>query len=389
MSGSSAFEAPDPKPRRSWVTAHVTTVDLTAWCFLRTWFQTLRAQGHAVHLFTTTGDFTPRLRDEGAHVAHVPIARSISPLADLRALRQLVMAFRRLRPDIVHTYTAKAGFIGRLAATLAGVPVIVHTMYEPPHNAADSRLKRALYIALERFAARLATHVVTISTASEREILQQRLVSRKRLSLVREGIDLTRYPRASDRRAGVRALGIPDDVPVVGTVGRLEAAKGHTWLIRAIPRLLEAVPQARVVIVGGGHLRDDLQRDIDARGLGDRVLLTGYREEMLEILQGFDVFVLPSLWEGLGVVLLEAMAYALPVVASGVGGVTDVVVDGETGLLVPPRDPNALADALATLLRDASRARRMGEAGRRRLDSAFHDDARNEGLMALYRRLLA
>lgn len=373
---------------RPWITAHVTTIDMTAWCFLRTWFDTLRAQGHDVRLFTTVGEFTPRLRARGVGVSDVPIPRRIAPTGDVRALWQLYRELRALRPDIVHTHTSKAGFIGRLAAWLAGVPVIVHTMHEPPHNAAGGPLTRALYIWLERFATLLATHVVTVSYANEREIVRQRLVPRDRLSVVREGLDLAFYPRATDGRAAVRALGIPDHVPVVGAVGRLEAAKGHTYLIRAVPRVLAHVPDARFVIVGGGHLCAKLQAEIDALGLSERVIMTGYREDMLELMQGFDVFALPSLWEGLGIVLLEAMAYARPLVAAAVGGVNDVVVDGETGLLVPPRSPEALARAITALLTDRQRAARLGEAGARRLETEFSDELCNARLMALYARLL-
>lgn len=373
---------------RRWRTAHVTTIDMTAWCFLRSWFGVLKAAGHEVTLHTAVGPFTPRLEACGATVSDVRIPRRIEPVSDARALWSLYCAFRRTRPDIVHTHTSKAGFIGRLAAWLARVPVIVHTMHEPPHNAAGGRFTRALYIWLERLAAHLATHVITVSYANEREIMRQRLVSRAKLSVVREGLDLRGYPRAADPRAAVRALGIDDGAPVVGAVGRLEEAKGHTWLIQAARRVLAEIPQARFVIVGGGHLRDRLQSEIDALGLHDRVLLTGYREDMLALMQGFDVFALPSLWEGLGIVLLEAMAYARPVVASGVGGVNDVVIDGETGLLVPPRAVDAMADALLTLIRDGDLRQRLGEAGASRLAAEFRDEACNAGLMSIYQRLL-
>lgn len=377
-----------PSTRR-WKTAHVTTIDMTAWCFLRSWFDALREAGHDVHLFTTTGAFAARLREQGVTVTDVQIPRRIDPIGDLKALFHLTVALRRVRPDIVHTHTSKAGFIGRMAARLAGVPVVVHTMHEPPHNAAGGPLTRALYIWLERFAALLATHVITVSHANEREILRQRLVARSRFSVIREGLDLRRYPRADDPRAAVRQLGISDEVPVIGAVGRLEEAKGHIYLIRAMPAVLAHKPSARLVIVGGGHLREALQREIDALGLTEAVTLTGYRDDMLALMQGFDVFALPSLWEGLGIVLLEAMAYARPLVAAAVGGVNDVVLPGKTGLLVPPRDPEALGRAICTLLADESLRARLGEAGRERLETEFRDDVCNARLSALYERLLA
>lgn len=377
-----------PSPSRSWVTAHVTTIDMTAWCFLRSWFAVLAAQGHEVHLFTTAGPFSTRLREQGVEVHDVFIARRIDPLRDLVSLWRLFRAFRGLRPDMVHTHTSKAGFLGRLAARLAGVPVVVHTMHEPPHNSAGGRLKRGLYIWLERFAARLADRIITVSYANEREIERQRLLPRERLSVIREGLDLSRYPAAADPRAAVRTLGIPDHVPVVGTVGRLEPAKGHTYMLAAIPQVLTLVPEARFVVVGGGYLQEALQRQADKLGVADRVTFTGYREEMLLLLQGFDIFVLPSLWEGLGIVLLEAMVYQKPLIASRVGGVKDVVIEGQTGLLVPARDAEALARAIVSLLRDPARRRTMGVAGRARLEREFRDEVCNERMMRLYQHLL-
>lgn len=373
---------------RPWRTAHVTTIDMTAWCFLRSWFATLRAHGHDVHLLTTAGPFTPRLAEQGVCVHDVFISRRIEPWRDLISLWRLWRSFRNIRPDIVHTHTSKAGFLGRLAARLARVPIVLHTMHEPPHNAAGGPLTRRLYIVLERLAARLADRVITVSYANEREIERQRLVPRGRLSVIREGLDLGCYPTAGDARAAVRALGIPDGALVVGTVGRLEAAKGHTYLLQAMPLVLEAVPAARFVVVGSGHLLDDLQAQASSLGVADRVIFTGYREDMLQILQGFDLFVLPSLWEGLGMVLLEAMAYGKAIVASGVGGVNDVVLEGRSGLLVPPHDAEALARAMVSLLKDEARRANMGATGHERLLRDFRDDVCNERLMALYRRLL-
>lgn len=372
-------------PEGAWNTVHVTTIDLTAWCFLRTWFQRLLREGHGVTLVTTAGEFAPRLRALGVEVVDVPIPRRISPRGDWAALKGLVRTFRGLRPDIVHTHTSKAGFLGRLAARLAGVPRVVHTMHEPPHNAARGWVERELYIWLERLAARWADRIHTQSHANEREILRTRLVPKRKLEVFHLGIDLSSYRPAADPRAAVRALGIPDSAPVVGTVGRLEAPKGHAYLLQALARLPARV---RAVIVGGGVLRERLEADAETLGVADRVVFTGFREDMLDLLQGFDVFALPSLWEGLGVVLLEAMAYGKPLVASAVGGVTDVVVPGETGLLVPREDPKALAQALARLLDDRALAQRLGAAGRARVERAFRSDVADDRFMRMYRELL-
>lgn len=365
-------------------TVHVTTIDLTAWCFLRTWFQTLRREGHEVVLVTSPGPFSSKLREEGVRVVHIPIPRSISPLRDLVSLVRLAGFFLRHRPDVVHTHTSKAGFVGRLAAWIARVPLVLHTMHEPPHNAA-SGVTRRLYIWAERMASRWAHHVITVSYANEKEILARRLVPGEKLTVIREGLDLSRYPRLEDRREAIRPLGIADDVPVVGMVGRLETAKGHTYLLKAAQLLQVRHPGVRVVIVGGGQLRETLEAEAVALQVTDCVTFTGFRDDMPSLMQGFDIFTLPSLWEGLGIVLLEAMAYERPVVASRVGGVQDVVVPGETGLLVPARSPEALADAIGALLLDRERAAEMGRAGYQRLVREFRDDVANGRMLDLYR----
>ncbi len=370
------------------VTAHITTIDMTAWCFLRSWFAALVEDGHEVHLLTTRGPFTQRLKDLGVTVHDVPIARRIDPVRDLISLWRLYRALRRIRPAIVHTHTSKAGFLGRLAARLASVPHVLHTMHEPPHNAAGGPLTRILYIWIERLAAHLADRIVTVSYANEKEIERQRLVDRKHLTVIREGLDLARYPRATDPRAAVRALGIADDVLVVGTVGRLEQAKGHEWLLKSAPAVLAQVPNVHFIIIGGGPFAAPLSAMATELGISDHVTLTGYREDMLALLQGFDLFVLPSLWEGLGIVLLEAMAYEKAIVASRVGGVTDVVVEEQTGILIPPRDPRALSKSIVRMLRDPSRREEMGRAGYERLTRVFRDDLANERMMTLYQRIL-
>ena len=369
---------------RSLKTVHVTTIDLTAWCFLRTWFQTLRKEGHEVVLVTTPGPFSPRLREEGVRVVDIPIHRRISLLWDFVSVVRLALFFLRYRPDVVHTHTSKAGFVGRFAAWLTRVPLVLHTMHEPPHNAASGWMRR-IYIGFERLASLWAHHVITVSYANEKEILARRLVPEEKLTVIREGLDLSRYPRLEDRREAIRRLGIADALPVVGMVGRLEAAKGHTYLLKAAQLLQARHPGVRIVIVGGGQLRSALEAEASALQVTGCVTFTGFRDDMLSLMQGFDIFTLPSLWEGLGIVLLEAMAYERPVVASRVGGVQDVVVPGETGLLVPARSPEALADAIGALLLDPARAAEMGRAGYQRLVRDFRDDVANERMLTLYR----
>ncbi len=368
---------------------YVTTIDLTPYCFMRSWFETLTRRGAQVTLACTVERFRDELEATGAQVLHLPIARRLSPLEDLASLLDLVYLMRRVRPDVVHTATSKAGFLGRLAARLTGVPLVVHTIYELPENSTSSPWVRGFYWALEFLAARLAHHLVTISEPNRRQILAERICTSRKLTLIPEGLDLARY-QASRSASQVRAeLGIPQDAPLVVSVGRLEPAKGHADLLAAFRRVVDRFPQARLAIVGRGYLESELRALCQTLGIQDRVMFLGFREDLLDLVGACDVFALASLYEGQGVATMEAMAMSRPTVCTGVGGVTDVVVEGETGYMVPPRDPKRLAERLVELLCDPQKAQTMGHAGRRRAEEDFRVEDTNRKLLCLYQNLLS
>jgi len=370
------------------LTVHITTVELTAYTFLRSWFSQLGEAGFQVVLITSPGPFTGEIRATGARVIHIPISRRLAPLADLRSLHSIRHTLRELGPALVHTHTSKAGFIGRLAAHQAGVPVVIHTMHEPPHNAVRNPLLRQAYIHLERRAAAWADSITTVSHANQAEIERTSLVPPGKLRLIPLGIELEKYRAVKSPREVRQLLGISERTPLLGTVGRLEIAKGQCYLLEAMPLILEQVPTAMLVMVGEGRQRKDLETRIRKLGISGQVLMTGFRDDLYDILNAIDLFVLPSLWEGLGMVLLEAMAFKKPVVASRVGGVTDVVDNGVNGLLVPPRDPAALAGAVIELLKEPARRVLMGEQGRNKVQTRFRREHFHREMLALYRELL-
>lgn len=369
-------------------TLHITTISITAYCFLRSWFSCLSRNGHHVVLACTANEYIDELRSAGAEVVDIPIARSIHPVRDIISFFRLWKFIRSGNFHSVHTYTSKAGFLGRLAAKLNGnIPIILHTVYDLPHNSTRNPILRAFYIFLERIAGKWAHHIVTISYANLEEIKRQRIVPLERVTVIHKGIDLANYQVTVDKRKKREELAIPHLAKVIGIVARLEAAKGHEYLLKAAQKIIQEVPESYFVIVGRGHLRAKLEKLTVKLGIQSKVLFTGFREDMLEIMTIFDIFVLPSLWEGLGIVLLEAMAFKLPIVATKVGGITDVVVDGETGILVPPRDPVTLSAAVVSLLRDAEKASKMGQKGYLRVMEEFADSVANEKMMQLYERL--
>jgi glycosyltransferase involved in cell wall biosynthesis len=371
----------------NWTTVHITTLDLTAYCFLRSWFTRLRAEGHRVILLTTVERFAEPL-SQVAEVIHVPIPRRIDPRADVRALVQLHAKLVELKPDFVHTHTSKAGLLGRLAARWAGVPRIIHTIHELPQNAADNSWVKSLYRWIEIGAARLTDHFVTVSSINHQQILAEGICPPEKLTTVSNGLDLSNYAVRISREEQRAAWGLPHRAFVLGTSARLERAKGHTYLLQALPELLRRIPELYWVSTSStGLLRDELTKHAERLGISERVRWLGWVEDLPSALAALDLFVLPTLYEGQGVVLLEAMAVERAVVCSRVGGTQDVLVDGETGIFVPPRQPAALVEAIDSLYRDPGRAEAMGKAGRRRVEQCFRSQISDDRLLEVYTRL--
>ncbi|MBQ7568377.1 glycosyltransferase family 4 protein [bacterium] len=380
-----------------YTTLHITTVDLTAWCFLRSWFRCLRQNGYKVTLACTVSKFRDDLEASGAEVIDIPIARRISPLQDLISLFKLIGLIRRLRPQLVHTHTSKAGFIGRLAARLCGVPHIVHTIHELPQNSTHNPWLIKFYQQLELFASRfLCDQLITVSQPNYEQITSLGIATPDRLALIREGLDHTKYePYHSHCAPGQRSVSeiraefsVPEGAPFICSVGRLEEAKGHSDLLQAFSIVAEAMPQARLVIVGGGRLQARLQSELEALGLQGKAILAGWRDDMLDILASCDLYVLASHYEGLGIATMEAMALERPVVCTGVGGVIDVVADGTTGHLAPPHNPQAFAEKMLDLLQNPEKASSFARAGYRRVQEQFHDETANKAMLALYREIM-
>jgi glycosyltransferase involved in cell wall biosynthesis len=258
---------------------------------------------------------------------------------------------RRNRYDIVHTHTTKAGLLGRLAARLVGVPVVVHTPHGHAfHDYLSPRGSEALKL-VERGLARWTHRIICLTEAERRDHLRFRIGPPQKFEVIHSGVDVEHFQRAGTAaRAARGAAGLPAEGPLVGCVARLVPVKGVRYLLEAIPLVRAAVPRATIVFVGDGPLRNELERRAATLGLDGGVLFLGLRRDIAEIMPLFDVVVLPSLNEGMGRAAVEAMAAGRPVIGSRVSGIQDVVSDGETGLLVPPADPAALARAIIRCL---------------------------------------
>jgi len=334
------------------------------------------------------GSIEDAVRAAGIRVIRVPaLMRAIGPLRELAALHHLTWIFRKKHYDIVHTHTSKAGYLGRLAAARAGVPVIVHTPHGNIFDGYFPWFVTRLFVWLERRAAQKTDRIIELTEGGIEAHLAQGIGRREQFVVIFSGIDLAPYERAIERRDETRrALGVAPEELLVGAVGRLEPVKGFTYFVSAARQILASAPEARFVLVGQGSMANDLRRQ--SADLGDRFRLLGPRDDVPDLMAAMDVSVLTSLNEGMGRVLLEAGAAATPVVATQVGGVPDVIADGQTGILVPPRDPQAVADAVCSLARDPERRRAMGRAARVAVVPAYGMERMVERIEALYEELI-
>lgn len=329
------------------------------------------------------------LRDEvGLPLHEVPrLLRRVAPAQDFLALAHLWRYIRRGRFDLVHTHSSKAGFLGRVAARLAGVPRIVHTPHGHIFGGYFGLLATGLYIRLERWAARFTDRIITLSDQEQRDHLARGIGRPDQLVTIPSGVDLKALPRPGETHAAVRkAMGVAADAPLVGTVARLVPVKGLAYLLEGARRILESAPEVILLIVGDGDLRGELESRARALGVGGRIRFVGFREDAARWIAALDVFVLPSINEGMGRVLVQAMALEVPVVASRVGGVPEVTGDGDAGILVPPRDPAAIAEAVLRLLGDPALRGALGQRGAERAQ-AFRVERMIASLEDLYEAL--
>ncbi len=333
-----------------------------------------------------------------AHNVHIEtlseLHREISPIRDLRAILRLAQLIRRERPTILHTHTAKAGAVGRIAALLARgarPPIVVHTFHGHVLRGYFGRVTTFGFRTLERWLARMTTSLVAVSPEVRDDLVALHVAPAMKFTVVRLGIDLGgRVDNdGAQRRETRRQMGLREDAFVVGWVGRMTAVKRTDFVVRALEKLVADGVDAYVLLVGDGPDREGLERYAHELGVIKRCLFLGYQEDVARFYDAIDVLVLPSINEGTPVSVIESLAARRPAVATRVGGVPDVVRDGIDGLLVDADDVEGLADRLAELAHDAPRRAAMGEAGRARVLERYAVGRLVDDIDRLYRDLLA
>lgn len=374
------------------------------------WISFLQEEGYALSMASGPEEMDPDLPGllsaKGVPLLLIPhLAREISPLPDALAFLEIRRAIREARPDLLHTHTSKAGFLGRLAGKSLGVPVILHTphghIFERffPSGASLQWLPR-FFLLLERMASTWCHGILALSEKEKSDYVRLAVAPAGKIVVVPHGI----RAEAAEHAPSERNLELPpaepkpgfpvDDSATEGTahpppfvvvvLSRLVYEKGIDVFLKALPTLVREHPEILVVVAGEGPMKEELENLALSLKIQDHLRFLGYNHHPEELLAGSDLFVLPSRSEGFGFSLLEAMAAGKAVVSTRVGGVPELVLDGETGLLVPPEDPYALAEAVKALLANRKRREEFGRNGRKRVTALFSEEEAKKKLKWAY-----
>ncbi|MEW6173588.1 MAG: glycosyltransferase [Bacillota bacterium] len=334
------------------------------------------------------GETLSEAAESGIRVFAVSLPGELNPAQDAGTILRLARMLQKEKAAILHAHGSKAGLVGRLAARLARTPVVFFTAHNSIFYEQWPVYKKKVFAFAEKALAHGTFKIIAVSNALRQELLEQERLPPEQVVTVYNGINPKQFRVAEERAALRQRLKIPGENRVVGTVARLAPQKGVKFLIQAAA-LIPPSERPFFLVVGDGPLRGELEALARNSGVAERFFFAGAREDIPQVLGVLDLLVLPSVTEGLPLILLEAMAASLPVVATGVGGVPEVVVDGETGVLVRPGDPAGLAREICSILEEPGRAKEMGIAGRKRVCKFFTVERMAGDVLDLYRKALA
>lgn len=336
------------------------------------------------------GHFENELRQLDIIIKSVDFTRQFS----LKTIFQLVSIMKGGHIQLVHSQGVRADFFARLAAKIAKVPYLVSTVQMPVEGYDVHPLKKSIYIALNQFSEHFVNRFIVVSETLRHTLIERHRIEPEKIVKIYNGIEIDEYKPNNERGiriedSGLRKeFGFRNDVPVIGTIGRLVWQKGFEYLIKAIPKIVKDLPEAKFLIVGEGPLREKLEELGKRLKVKDNIIFTGFRSDIKEILASIDVLVMPSLLEGLPMVLLEGMAMAKPIVATNIDGISEVLENGKTGLLVPPKDTDTLAEAIIEILNNKRKASHLGQNARKMVEEKFSVEKMVEQIEWVYEGLL-
>ncbi len=313
------------------------------------------------------GRFEQGLEQADIGIISVDIKRRFT----FKPIRQIERIIRKHSIELVHSQGARADFFTRIAGRLAGVPHILCTIQMPVENFDIGPLRKKIYRFIDWLSERYVERFIVVADTLKRVLVEWRGIPAERVVKIYNGIELDQY-RPSAKQSNLRKQwGVSSEAPLIGTIGRLVWQKGFEYLIEATPAIIKAYPQAKILFVGDGPLSDKLVALSEELKVKDHVIFTGFRSDVKEILSAIDLLAIPSLLEGFPMITLEAMAMARPIVATKIDGITEQITDGKDGILVPPRDPKSLAEAIIRVLSDKKSAEAMGLEARKKVEQEF------------------
>lgn len=331
-----------------------------------------------------------RLDSESVRFIQCPsLVRRINIIKDLKAFFAMWKILKKVKPSIVHTHSSKAGLLGRIAAKITGIPIIVHTPHGHVFFGYFGPLKTKVFIILEKLASRITDKIIALTNREKEDHIKFNIAPEEKFLVIHSGIELNEFKEITldEKLKFKRELGIPENSSIIGTVGRLVPVKGPEYLLEAARIIIAKYPDIYIIFTGDGPLLQSLERKAQEMAINKNIGFLGWRNDIAKIIAIYDVFALPSLNEGMGRVLVEAMALGKPIVASDVGGIPDLVTHGENGFLVSPREPEQLAKYIQILLEDRDRREKMGQAGREIVRN-FSNEKMIEKIVALYKELI-
>lgn len=337
------------------------------------------------------GTLIPRAEQGGFDLRIIPhLTRSISPLNEWRAYRELITELRDFQPELVHTHSSKAGILGRAAASHLKIPV-VHTIHGAAFHFGQSPLHYRAYIAAEKWAAHRCDRLISVCDAMTDQYVAAGITTKDRCDTVYSGMEVEPFLTSSRPPAEVRQeLGIEPQHIVIGKVARLFHLKGHKYLIEAAKQVVDAQPQVRFLLVGDGILRTEFEQRISELGLSEHFIFAGLvpPERVPELIHAMDIVAHTSVWEGLARVLPQGLIAGKPVVSYDIDGAREVVIPEETGYLLPPESIEPISNALIELASDPEKRHRFGQTGRERFTDQFRHETMTRRLREIYQRVL-
>ncbi|MCP4252516.1 MAG: glycosyltransferase family 4 protein [Candidatus Scalindua sp.] len=336
-----------------------------------------------------TGVFVEKIEGSGAMIKPVDMRNR----SNFKIILQLIGLMKEQKIDIVHSQGARADFFARIAARLAKVPIVFSTVPMTVEGFDVNPIKKLIYILLNRFSERFVDRFMVVSDALKKMMIEKHRIEPHRVVKIYNGIEVDDFCLADDeivrRRKEFREeSGLKEDTPVIGAIGRLVWQKGFEHFIEAIPEVLKEFKEARFLIVGEGILENTLKMASKKLEINNKIRFIGFRNDIKDILATIDILVMPSLLEGLPMILLEAMAMGKPIVATDIDGINEVLENGKTALLVPPKAPEALSEAIVNLLTHRDQAHQMGIDARRVVEERFGVDTMVERVEVVYEELL-